>query len=346
MVSCQQEKLLPITIFSYKIAGNGLLEGSLITDGSNYQINYGDTSPLEIGSATMNVPIILKHKYNKKGTFNIIVTTTNKNVTTTQNKEVVINTIAYLPTADFKYSLGENGIININFDINYGDIYEMDFGNGQIIKDTLKNYDLSKSFSLSTKYQYKNNGNYKVKLLISNVEGKAITEQIVSITNIAVAPIPDFSYEILSNGEIRLKNLSQNATSYKWFIRHYNNSNSYDFYISTKEDINVFIDLVGYYLITLSSENGDIKRNISKLVNIKSAKNQMEFSGYYNGQKINGSLESNQLFYRYGFGSSSGALGTNFGLFQSINQITNNNDSLDLLPADYQLIKQFLFFFL
>ena len=98
--------------------------------------------------------------------------------------------------------------------------------------------------------------------------------------------ISDFSYEILDNGKVKFKNLSQNALGYKWSIVHYNTGNGYPFHVSTEKDIEVTIDLVGNYVVSLEAMRGEyVSNKLTKLINIKSAKNQTEFFGMYNGKK-------------------------------------------------------------
>lgn len=311
LISCQKEKLLPNISFSYEISENGLLNGQLILDDSNYEVDYGDGSLPEVGTAFSNTPIILKHEYDKKGTFIIKITATNKNGTSIQNKQIAINSIA--PSADFKYSLEADGTLNINFIINRGDTYELDFGDGQIKKETINDDKLPKNFSYSLFHQYKNNGNFKVTLTISNLDGSDKKEQSISITNI---PIADFSYEILGNGNVKLTNLSKNATTYKWFITHYSTINAIQYanYISSEKDINITVDLSGYYFVRLDVVGKQTAiSSIQKVINVTGLKKQMEFSGFYDGKKISGSLESNQLSYNFGWITFTGK-----GLYQSI----------------------------
>ena len=230
-----------------------------------------------------------------------------------------------LPNATFTVEINDNNVAFFNFNLNEGEVYTLDFGDGSTYTDSLTASNMNKSPSIG--HEYKTNGQFLTTLSIKSIAGTDKKQVSINANN---AFIVDFSYEILENGRVKFKNLSKNTADYQWSISHYNASNSYPFYLSNKQDIDVIIDLVGNYLATLSAEKGSKKRSISKLVNIKLAKSQMTFNGLYEKKKVSGSLESQQLFYRYGFGSSSGALGTNFGLFQSINQVTNNNDSLQI----------------
>ena len=326
LISCQKEKLLPDIYLTYEVASNGLLEGRFVLNNASYQVDYGDESPVEKGIAINYAAFYIKHNYLKKGTFTMLITVTNNSGIYQYRREIKIRQLAYPIVADFKYTLGDDGRVGVNFLINDGDRYELDFGDGQVIKDSLNNSRLPENYQMYIGHQYKKIGNYKIRLTISNIEGKASSEQTINVAYIPPPVIADFSYELLENGRVKLKNLSQNTLEYQWSIEHLNSGNSYPFYISNEKDIEVVLDLAGNYFVRLDATSGKYKSSITKLINIKSAKNQMEFSGYIKGNKIEGSMESNHLSYRYGFGLSSGFS----GLFQSIYNTTNKNDSLQL----------------
>ena len=236
-----------------------------------------------------------------------------------------------MPDASFTFKVENNNVSTFYFSLNRGDVARLDFGDGSIFADSLvaTSTEIKKTVQIS--HKYKVNGNFTVTLSIKNKRGIDIKQKNIEANKI---PISDFSYEILDNGKVKFKNLSQNALEYKWSIVHYNTGNGYPFHVSTEKDIEVTIDLVGKYFVALEANRGEYTSNkLTKLINIKSAKYQTEFFGLYNGKKINGSLEREQLYYFCGFGSSFELSQTYYVLAQSLFRGSYENDSLKITES-------------
>ena len=236
-----------------------------------------------------------------------------------------------MPDASFTFKVENNNVSTFYFSLNRGDVARLDFGDGSIFADSLvaTSTEIKKTVQIS--HKYKVNGNFTVTLSIKNKGAIDIKQKNVEANK---TPISDFSYEILDTGKVMFKNLSQNALGYKWTILHYNTGNGYPFHISSDKDLDVTIDLVGIYLVTLEANRGEYSSSkMSKLIYVKSAKKQMEFSGFYNGEKIEGSLESKQLYYFCGYSYSLVSSGIYNGINQHLFKGVYQNDSLKILES-------------
>lgn len=236
-----------------------------------------------------------------------------------------------LPNATFTVEINDNNVAFFNFNLNEGEVYTLDFGDGSTYTDSLIASNMNKSPSIG--HEYKTNGQFLTTLSIKSITGIDKKQITVNANNAVIA---DFSYEILENGKVRFKNLSQNAMNHKWSITHYSTSFiNYPNYISSDKDININVDLSGYYHIRLDV-TGKGTKSIQKIINVTNLKKQMEFSGYYKGVKVSGSLESNKIGFYSGFASL-----FQFGLSNGVKAITNRNDSLqitdDILTKFYPL---------
>ncbi|HEY1054813.1 MAG TPA: PKD domain-containing protein, partial [Emticicia sp.] len=183
-------------------------------------------------------------------------------------------------------------VVNVNgsntaaftFRYNSGDIYTFDFGDGNTLTDSLTGITGYGEYQ-RIGHQYAKNGDYTVTLTIKNPKYTSQSQTIVEARRIAIA---DFSYEILANGQVKLKNLSENKNgSYKWLVSTYALSDgNYFIYTSGKEEPVFNFDLIGRYKINLQAINGNTSE-VTKTIDISNAKNQMTFSGHYKGEKVN-----------------------------------------------------------
>jgi PKD repeat protein len=188
------------------------------------------------------------------------------------------------------------------FRYNIGDRYTFDFGDGTTLTDSLTEGTGYGDYQ-RIGHQYPKNGNYTVILTIKNPKYTSTSQTVVEARRIAIA---DFSYEILANGQVKLKNLSENkAENYQWFISSYAliNGNVY-FYTSIQKEPVVNFDLNGKYKIILHATNGNTSK-VVKNIDIRNARKQMSFSGYYNGEKINIALDSTDFYYECLYSSNS-----------------------------------------
>ncbi|RYU94595.1 PKD domain-containing protein [Emticicia agri] len=180
------------------------------------------------------------------------------------------------------------------FRYNSGDKYIFDFGDGNTLTDSLVGITGYGEYQ-RINHQYAKNGDYTVKLTIKNPKYTHQSQTVVEARRIAIA---DFSYEILANGQVKLKNLSENkAETYQWLISPYplTNGNFYIYKSSKKEPVLNF-DIDGTYKITLHAINGNTSI-IEKIIAIRNAGKQMSFSGYYNGKKIVVALDSSDFSF-------------------------------------------------
>jgi hypothetical protein len=213
-----------------------------------------------------------------------------------QNKQDKILPIFYSkPDATILVvNVDDSNTAAFTFSLNNVDSYSFDFGDGSTLTDSLPK-DAIKLEYQRINHQYAKNGDYTVTLTVKNRSHTSQSQTIVEARRIAIA---DFSYEILENGQVKLKNLSENkAENYQWLISPYplTNGNFYIYKSSKKEPILNF-DLNGTYKITLQAINGNTSI-IEKIIAIRNAGKQMTFSGYYNGQKIVVALDSSDFLY-------------------------------------------------
>ncbi|RFS15606.1 PKD domain-containing protein [Emticicia sp. C21] len=232
-----------------------------------------------------------------------------------QNKENKIPPVVYtVPDATFRERIDEFNTVAFIFNLNKGDMYTIDFGDGSTYSDKLPE-EYTKMINYYVSHQYKRNGDFTVTLTIKNPSYTSREQKIVEARKIAIA---DFDYELLDNGKVKLKNLSENkAENYQWLIQEYSFKRigfSYYFYKSTEKEPIVNIDLNGKYVIKLQAINGNISE-VDKTIEIKNAKNNMTFSGYYKGEKREMNLDGSEIYYMSIF--AGGAMSP-YGLYQGI----------------------------
>lgn len=234
-----------------------------------------------------------------------------------------------LPMPDAKYVaiIGDNNNATFTFTVNGGETYIFDFGDGTTKTETVA--DNANKNSIQLNHQYQTNGSFITVLSIKN-KNKTVQEQkTVEAKSLVVV---DFSYELLENGRVKLKNLSQNAKNgYKWLIGEtsYTN-NGYYFYTSNDQEPIVDIDLNGQYQIKLEAigYSSAIKE---KSISIKNAVNQMTFSGIYEGKTSNFSLDGMTFYYTCAVGGGSMSP---YGLYQ---KLWKNSDSKEIFSKIYTL---------
>jgi len=187
-----------------------------------------------------------------------------------------------LPDATFTVSVNNSNVATFSFTANKNDVYTFDFGDGERLTGIL-DY-IADNEPIEHKHIYRKNGAFAAKLTLYNKYGTNEKQKVVDARNASVA---DFSYEVLENGKLKLKNLSQNARyGYKWLIGATSYHGSNWFYTSTEQDPVVDIDLNGKYLIRLEVP-GEYSASMKEdTVYIKNAKNQMTFSGVYQGRTV------------------------------------------------------------
>ncbi len=218
-----------------------------------------------------------------------------------------------LPNASFSVTIEGDNIAIFSFNANNNDIYTFDFGDGDIQTDVLK--DIENNKPIEIKHIYRSNGDFTVRLLLRNEYGIDQKQKVIEAKSMSVA---DFSYEILENGKIKLKNLSQNTRyGHKWLIGEYAfaKKSGYYFYTSTEKEPVVDIDLNGKYQIRLEVPGQYTASMMEKTVYIKNALNQMTFSGTYNGESVNLSLDGLRFYYT---NAVEGGGVSPFGLSQSL----------------------------
>jgi PKD repeat protein len=213
-----------------------------------------------------------------------------------QNKENKVQPIpAIVPDATILVvNVNESNTAAFTFSLNNIDSYSFDFGDGSTLTDSLPK-DAIKLEYQRISHQYTKNGNYTVTLTVKNRSHTSQSQTIVEARRIAIA---DFSYDILENGQVKLKNLSENrAENYLWRISLYplTNGNYYIYKSSDKEPVLKF-DVNGKYKIKLQAINGNTSE-VEKDIEIRNAGKQMSFSGYYNGEKISVALDKSDFYY-------------------------------------------------
>lgn len=128
-------------------------------------------------------------------------------------------------TTDFIQSLKnttyeENAGIIIQlkvFSYKYTTEVSIDWGDGKIENSQFDPEEISDDAIFTFPHKYAKNGTYKVMVKAINTVTSNAVETEVNITNKVAEPKADFSYEILKNGKVRLKNLSPDSgVSYYW----------------------------------------------------------------------------------------------------------------------------------
>ena len=153
--------------FSYKSAGNGLIEFSNESSGAEgYIWDFGD------GTQT-SWEINPKHQYTINGTYSVKLTAKNFNGSSELKQNITIAD-APKPVADFSITYGSSGYVSFTNLSKNATSYSWSFGNGQT--STVTNPGIS----------YTTNGIYSVVLTAKNQNGESTTTKSVSITNIFV----------------------------------------------------------------------------------------------------------------------------------------------------------------
>jgi hypothetical protein len=198
------------------------------------------------------------------------------------------------------------------FRYNKGDMYTFDFGDGTTLTDSLISETGYGDYQ-RIGHQYAKNGDYNVTLTIKNRSYTSQSQTLVEAKRIAIA---DFSYEILDDGRVKLKNLSENkAENYQWLIGEESFTKyGYYFFQSNKKEPIIHIDCNGKYTIKLQATNGNTGE-IVKTIDIRNAKNRMKFSGYYMGQKTEINLNDSGIYYT---GIFAGGSMSPYGLYQTL----------------------------
>lgn len=231
-----------------------------------------------------------------------------------QNKQDKVLPVVYtVPNAEvILLNVDDSNTGRFAFRLNNGDTYTLDFGDGSIVTDSLAR-DAQKMDFQFINHRYAKNGDYMVTLTVKNPSYVSREQKVVEARKIAIA---DFSYEILANGQVKLKNLSENKTEdYQWLIGEDSFAKyGYYFFQSNKKEPIINIDLNGKYKIKLQATNGNIS-TIEKTFEIRNAKNQMRFSGYYKGEKTEINLNSSDTYYTSIF---AGGSMSPYGLYQAL----------------------------
>ncbi|HEY1055858.1 MAG TPA: PKD domain-containing protein [Emticicia sp.] len=233
------------------------------------------------------------------------------------------NEIPPIPDASFTVSIDTDNIATFRFTVNTNDVYTFDFGDGERV-NFVENYTADKEL-IEYNHIYRKNGNFTASLTLYTKDGKNQSQKVVEAKYGNVA---DFSYEVLANGRLKLKNLSQNARQgHKWYIKDASFSGSEYFY-STEQDPIVDIDLNGKYQIILEvpgQYNNSIKQDT---VHIKNAGQQMTFSGLYQGKMLDVPLDESPFRYT---GRIGGGIMESLGLHQRLWDNTGSREILVLL---------------
>ncbi|RYU96695.1 PKD domain-containing protein [Emticicia agri] len=226
--------------------------------------------------------------------------------------------VSPLPDATFTVSVNNNNVATFSFTANKNDIYTFDFGDGERLTGIL-DY-IGANELMEHKHIYRKNGNFTIKLTLYNKYGSDQKQKIVDARNASVA---DFSYEVLANGKLKLKNLSQNPRyGHKWLIGDTSYNGSYWFYTSTEQDPIVNIDLNGKYQIRLEVP-GEYSASMKEdTVYIKNAKRQMTFSGLYKGKTAELSIDGTLFHYK---GITTGGIMSPYGLSQQLWESTSSH---------------------
>ncbi|MBA4852822.1 hypothetical protein [Emticicia sp. BO119] len=212
-----------------------------------------------------------------------------------QNKQDKIQPIPVtIPDATFRVNIDNSNTATFTFNLNSNEIYTIDFGEGSTHTDKLPE-DYTKITNYYVRHHYSRNGNFKVILTIKNASYISEEQKNIEASNIAIA---DFSYEVLANGQVKLKNLSENKNGYyQWFIGTNALSNgNYFIHTTGREEPVLNFDLNGKYKIKLQAISGNTSE-ITKTIDIRNATKQMTFSGYYKDQKINIALDGSEFYY-------------------------------------------------
>lgn len=155
------------------------------------------------------------------------------------------------PKADISYTLGANGSASINFSFQKGDAFLLDFGNGEVIKDTIRKV-LVNYGTWETQVNYKANGSYNVKLTVSNQKGVDSQQKLIYISSVTPKPFANFTYETGTDGMLKTINMSALSTNYEWRLIK---KGEYAGYTSKAESPDFIIENNGTYYLYLTAFN-------------------------------------------------------------------------------------------
>ncbi len=192
----------PIANFGSVVGSGGLVTFADSSDfyPTSWSWTFGDG-----GTSTQQNPT---HTYTANGTYTVCLTATNAGGSSTQVcKQVVITGLASAPVANFTSANGSNGLVTFtDQSTNTPTSWAWTFGDG------------GTSTQQNPTHTYTANGTYTVCLTATNGVGSStqVCKQ-VTITNVVVAPVADFSFVNVSGGLVSFTDLSTNTpTSWAW----------------------------------------------------------------------------------------------------------------------------------
>ncbi len=152
------------------------------------------------------------------------------------------------PTAEFAFTMGNDGNISFKSNAEHSDTYLWLFGDG------------TTSSEQNPTHEYKQNGNYTVMFTATGKGGKTTKEYQVTVSTIK--PTTDFIVKNGSEGKISIDNLSLNAETYLWEFGDGGKSNEKNpTYVFKKN---------AKYVITLTATGKGGKSTLQKEITINS----------------------------------------------------------------------------
>lgn len=192
--ACEEKSTKLEANFTFKMAGDGKVQFNCNSNNLNYSWDFGDGN-----KSTQQNPT---NSYLKNGSYDVTLVINDNNGQASKKQTIVI-TDAPKPDGNFSLINLGNGKVLFKTNVQRVDSYLWEFGDGE------------SSTEKEGEHFYKLNGTYKVKLTLTNSNGKTEVAQEINI-NDAPKPLIKFLYNNLGNGQISFVNESENADSYNW----------------------------------------------------------------------------------------------------------------------------------
>ncbi len=186
----------PVSNFTFENKGLGLVEfSSTSVFATQYFWEFGDGK-----SSSENHP---KHTYNGNGDFLVKLTVKNEYGEDSKTQILKLTNVS-LPKADFTFVTGGEGKVTFSNTSQFATSYFWDFGDG-----------LSSNLPNIT-HTYKENKNYRVKLIAKSVVGENEIEKLISISNIVTLTKNDLIFVSNYSGEQLIQALDGSSGNIKW----------------------------------------------------------------------------------------------------------------------------------
>jgi PKD repeat protein len=185
----------PEAKFSFEYKAKGLVEfknASTFSDEYLWDFGNGKTSNEQNPS----------HTFEKNGEYKVSLTAKNKNGSQTFSETITIADL-HPPVASFTFENKGRGLVEFKSTSQHATSHQWDFGNTKSSTET------------NPTHTYTTNGEYTVKLTVTNEYGTHSKSELIQLNNVSL-PEANFTFSLENGGKVAFTNTSKFAESYQW----------------------------------------------------------------------------------------------------------------------------------